>query len=66
MKEYLLTDELNTFEKTLLFKLKMYKVDLNGHFPNKYIDLMWFMCRTPESVENLQPHLDCDFYKQHK
>ena len=44
MNDYLLSEERNTEEKRLLFKLRISMIPLKGNFSNAHKDIQWDLC----------------------
>ena len=66
MREYLTSDELNTEEKKLLFKLRISMTQLKGNFSNAHKDnLQCELCREENSIETQMHLLVCNVLVNH-
>ena len=65
MNDYLLSEELNTEEKRLLFKLRISMIPLKGNFSNAHSDTQCDLCEEEDSEETQIHLLQCSFIVNH-
>ena len=65
VNEYLISEELSTVEKRLLFKLRISMIPLKGNFSNAHRDVQCDLCNEDDSEENQKHLLQCSFLLNH-
>ena len=65
VNEYLISEELSTVEKRLLFKLRISMIPLKGNFSNAHRDIQCDLCNEDDSEENQTHLLQCSFLLNH-
>ena len=63
--DYLLSEELNTEEKRLLFKLRISMIPIKGNFINAHRDTQCDLCEEEDSEETQIHLLQCSFLVNH-